>query len=164
MNTHSELQQSLRISRIAEIIKRARLAAQLPQFSDADAAQVASDWSMFLSQIPTDRLEDCYLDAMRERQTKGALGYQELAAAWRKMRADDRAQTYAPPDSTFASGPRCNYCDDTGWQALTVDSPPGRHDAVVKCACDGTSRYSGPHWIRNARGRWERSHLKVVAS
>jgi hypothetical protein len=35
---------------------------------------------------------------------------------------------------------------------------------VVRCACNGTSRYCEPHWIRNARGRWERSHLKVVAS
>lgn len=161
MNTSSELQNSLRISKLVDLIKRARLAAHLPHLPDADEAQIASDWAKFLSQIPADRLEDCYIEAMRDRELKGALGYHELAGAWRKMRADERAQAYVPPESTFASGPRCRYCDDTGWQPL---KDAQLRNVVVKCACDGTSRYCEPHWIRNIQGRWERAGLKAVAS
>lgn len=154
-----------RLELVVEFIKRSRRAMQQSRLDDEELIETAKAIEGTLGSIPTRRLEDCYHEAMRERETKGPLTFQDMRAAWRKLRAEERAvgPTTVAPLGAFAPEPRCRYCDDHGWQA--VDQPergPYRY-SVRACICDKAPAaerkaepLAEPYWEKLPSGRWQR--------
>jgi hypothetical protein len=154
-----------RLEIIIGIIKRSRRALQLSMLRDDALVETAQATNDLIGHIPTLRLIDAYREAMRIRDTKGALQPQELIDAWYRLKSQERA-TAAPFQrlpGIFAPDPECRYCNDTGWQA--VDQPERgiyRH-SVRPCICDvlpnsqrSNEPLGEPYWEKSAAGTWVR--------
>jgi hypothetical protein len=161
----SQLTLSDRLELILEFIKRSRRAMQQSRLDDEELVETARAIEEMLGPIPTHRLEDCYREAMRERETKGPLTFLEILAAWRKLRAEERAIGPSPilPAGAFPPAPFCRYCDDHGWQAVDqAERAPYRY-SVRACICDRTPQsmrnkepLAEPYWEKLPSGRWKR--------
>jgi hypothetical protein len=150
---------------LAGIIERSRMIAQLSKLPEDQLGEYAEAFDEVLERIPVHRLEECYRESIRERQTKGRYEAQEMLEAWRRIRGEERvtAQIQLTQESIFAAPPLCRYCDDFGWQA--VDQPErGLHRYSVRaCVCDKapvaerkTQPLSEPIWEKLPSGRWKR--------
>ena len=74
---------------------------------------------------------------MRTRTVKGLLQPQELLAAWRELRDEERARQPAIAQPKRQTG-RCPYCD-RGWQTYAYLSASGNENTAARpCACDAT--------------------------
>jgi hypothetical protein len=107
--------------------------------SDAALAEEIRDWQRILQPIPADRLEECELRAVRQRSVKALLQPQELLAAWRELREEDRAKRPPPqPGAETQDGVACPYCEQ-GWQTYAYLSASGNENTAARpCACDAT--------------------------
>ena len=75
---------------LSAIISAARRRAGVAALSDAALADEIRDWQRILAPIPTERLEECELHAIRTRSVKALLQPQELLAAWSVIREEER--------------------------------------------------------------------------
>jgi hypothetical protein len=104
--------------------------------SDAALADEIRDWQRILAPIPTERLEECELHAIRSRSVKALLQPQELLAAWSVIREEERDRR--PAAVAQSEGASCPYCDQ-GWQIYAYLSASGNENTAARpCACDAT--------------------------
>jgi hypothetical protein len=123
---------------LSAIISAARRRAGVSALSDAALADEIRDWQRILSPIPADRIEECELRAVRQRSVKALLQPQELLAAWRELRDEERSRQPPAPVS-IESGEVCHYCESTGWQTLATRGESGNENTAVRpCACSAT--------------------------
>ena len=117
---------------LSAIISAARRRAGVSALSDAALADEIRDWQRILAPIPTDRLEECELRAVRQRSVKALLQPQELLAAWRELRDEERARQ--PAIATETADGSCPYCD-RGWQTYAYLSASGNENTAARpCA------------------------------
>ena len=78
---------------IARLIVKTRLASSLPTFDTQELAAAVEAWSEILfGAVPGDRLNDCYVYAMRHRESTFALASTEVLCAWRIINAEESHQ------------------------------------------------------------------------
>jgi len=123
---------------LSAIISAARRRAGVAALSDAALADEIRDWQRILAPIPTDRLEECELHAIRTRSVKALLQPQELLGAWNVIREEERDRRPAQPGTETANGASCPYCDQ-GWQIYAYLSASGNENTAARpCACEAT--------------------------
>ena len=142
---------------IAGIIREARMLANAKPFTDDELIENARVVGEAITGIPTARLMDCYRSAVAIR-TSGdkVIGFADLRSAWTSICAMERATT---PD---VGGYRCRFCEDSHWQPVFDREKAGQWGGnygtfVVPCACDGSTKYQEPEWVKSTSGRWERA-------
>jgi hypothetical protein len=130
--------------------------------SDAALADEIRDWQRILAPIPADRIEECELRAVRQRSVKALLQPQELLAAWRELRDEERSRQL--PAIAETSDSSCPYCDK-GWQTYAYLSDSGNENTAARpCACDATpleirslAPLREPQWQKRKHSAiWER--------
>ncbi len=121
---------------MSAIISAARRRAGVSALSDAALADEIRDWQRILAPIPADRIEECELRAVRQRSVKALLQPQELLAAWRELRDEERARQPAVVAESIDGS--CPYCE-RGWQTYAYLSASGNENTAARpCACDAT--------------------------
>ena len=121
---------------LSAIISAARRRAGVAALSDAALADEIRDWQRILAPIPTDRLEECELHAIRTRSVKALLQPQELLAAWSVIRDEERSRR--PVAIAEAEDGACPYCDK-GWQTYAYRTASGNENTAARpCACEAT--------------------------
>lgn len=85
-----------------------RLAFSLPAFETAELAAAVETWcELLFDAVPPDRLNDCYLYAVKHRDSTFPLAVTELLTAWREIREGE---------SREATRKRhCYVCNGSGW-------------------------------------------------
>ncbi|MBX7224317.1 MAG: hypothetical protein K1Y36_30660 [Blastocatellia bacterium] len=105
-----------------DVVKRARLAALGQALSGTELKDTSRAWTEILMGIvPLERLNECYLTAMRNRNSTFPLNASELCTAWREMQAIER---FAPKPQVAD----CEICRGTGWEQM-------ENRAVRPCKC-----------------------------
>jgi hypothetical protein len=137
MTTEAQAPRRLELPQcLSAIISAARRRAGVAALSDAALADEIRDWQRILSPIPADRLEECELRAVRQRSVKALLQPQELLAAWRELRDEERSKRPPPAPVSIESGEVCHYCEGTGWQTFATIGESGNENTSVRpCAC-----------------------------
>ena len=157
---------------LSAIISAARRRAGVAALSDAALADEIRDWQRILAPIPTDRLEECELHAIRTRSVKALLQPQELLAAWSVIREGERDRRPAQPGAETANGASCPYCDQ-GWQIYAYLSASGNENTAARpCACEATpievrslEPLREPAWQkRKHTAIWERAQTGYTSS
>lgn len=99
-----------------------RLACSLPAFETQELAAAVEAWGEVLfGAVPVERLNECYLYAMRHRSSTFPLATTELIEAWRAISAEEAAQRRPP----------CMLCGGRG-TALVYDKATDS-DIVKEC-------------------------------
>lgn len=78
---------------IARLIVKIRLAFSLPAFETQELAAAVETWCELLADVvPSERLNDAYLYAVRTRTSTFALAVTEVLTAWRAIAAEEAEQ------------------------------------------------------------------------
>ena len=93
---------------VARLIVKMRLACSLPAFDTLELAAAVEAWCEILADtVPADRLNDCYLHAIRRRDSTFALASTEILSSWRVINAEEsRMREMSKP---------CRLCGGTGF-------------------------------------------------
>ena len=123
---------------LSAIISAARRRAGVAALSDAALADEIRDWQRILAPIPTDRLEECELHAIRTRSVKALLQPQELLGS---LERDSRRGARRGDQRRLRRNREwceCPYCDQ-GWQTYAYRSASGNENTAARpCACEAT--------------------------
>lgn len=140
-----------RLELIGDVIERSRFATSSSRLSDKDLAEAARSWDDALRDIPTERIDALYQEALRDRDVRGPFLPQEIVAVWRAQRkSGERASRYAP----------CGLCDGSGWQILAIHCPTlsRDHTRARPCGCSNAQfprePKRPPNWERADDGAW----------
>lgn len=102
---------------IAKIILKSRLACSLPALDFNEMRVAVEAWNEVLSgAIPIGRFSDCYVYAMRNRESSFALNAMDMIAAWKSIRSSEMHKT--PPGRFELSGDVCSKCWGTGVEVV----------------------------------------------
>lgn len=75
---------------VGKLILKVRLACSLPALNVEEFAAMTEAWCELLAPIvPPQRLNDCYVRAMSERESTFPLAVTEVLTAWRKITAEE---------------------------------------------------------------------------
>ena len=78
---------------MARLIVKTRLACSSPTLDAQELAATVEAWCEILfGAVPGDRLNDCYIYAMRHRESTFALAATEILSAWRILNAEESLQ------------------------------------------------------------------------
>jgi hypothetical protein len=152
--------------KISAIIERARMACGQSVLVDAALVKTTEVWLEILDNVPADRLDDCYIYVMRERQIRTAVQPIELLHAWRQIAATELYRSASVDqrnvtDNTY----RCLHCRDHGYQHVRVHRGGDYYSICARaCICDAApvgqrsaSPLTPPEWRLNDHGEWERA-------
>ena len=150
---------------ISGIIERARLACGQSILADPALVKTAEVWLEILGNVPPNRLDDCYIYVMRERQIRTAVQPIEILHAWRQIAATELYRNASVDqrnvtDNTY----RCLHCHDQGYQHVLVRRGIGYVSVCARpCVCDAAPvgqrsafPLEEPAWRCNLKGEWER--------
>lgn len=114
---------------MGHLILKSRLAYSLPALDVAEFAAAVEAWCEVLTEaVPRERLNDCYLYAVRHRESTFPLAAPELLTAWRFINtAEAQERQSARP---------CGLCAGTGYG--NVYDPKTDTEIVKECPhCHG---------------------------
>ena len=157
---------------LTAIIEKARRVTGHLRLVEADLEGTVEAWHDVLAEIPTARLGDCYLHAVRAHDGRGVVQPRELLDAWPEVRNRKRR---GPPVAPIGNpDARCGLCDSEGWQRFEIDCPTVKTARVVVrgCACSyapeaerKSNPLTPPDWSRHPdTGVWLPQTLAAIAS
>ena len=78
-----------RLKVIEAIVRNKQISFGYTALSDDTARQQALAWIGHFEEIPTERLWDAYLEAMRERDSRSLFSPTDMSQAWRRLRMSE---------------------------------------------------------------------------
>jgi hypothetical protein len=106
---------------LGTIIDKVRIACSLPILEKDDLRVTIFTWNEVLEGIvPTNRLNDCYIWAMRKRDGRHPFSVSELGDAYREIVEQERYRSTVngPKQLTENSKANCEKCFGTGWEVI----------------------------------------------
>jgi hypothetical protein len=160
-----------RIAALRGIIERSRRVTGSARLSESELESTIEAWADVVSNIRTERLDDCYLEAIQAHEGRGPLQPRALVDAWFAIRNSSRLRLVDPIND---SDKACGLCDSEGWQRFEIACPTvGRSRIVVRgCACSYATPAERkpdplrpPDWARNPdSGVWLPQTLQAIRS
>jgi hypothetical protein len=107
---------------VARVIVKIRLVCSLPALETTElAAAVEAFCEVLNGVVPAERLNECYLYAIRHRNSTYSLAATEIIEAWRAILSDEVSKRRA-----------CHLCDGSGY-AMVRD--PDNHERDIQKEC-----------------------------
>lgn len=97
---------SERLKVIEEIVRDKQINFGYAPLSDVAARSQAKVWLGHLADVPTNRLDDVYKLAMKERDPKSLFSTTDMSQAWRRLRERESERARLNPP--------CKYCNGSG--------------------------------------------------
>lgn len=117
---------------MGHLILKSRLAYSLPAL-DVDEFKAATEaWcEVLVETIPTQRLHDCYLHAMKNRDSSFPLSAGDMVRSWRDICNANRYKPVSAALDHMLRGDVCQDCNGTGTELIEegamVYSRPCKH-------------------------------------
>lgn len=128
------MNEARRLKKLMSLIERVRIDSSLPPFTDRVLIATAASWDehLVLARVPTERLGDCYLEAMAARAMRNSSGpfiVSELVAAWLVIQERERYQSTTPRNRMLTQDAQgaCTKCFGSGWEDVG--------GGVRRCSC-----------------------------
>ena len=115
---------------VGRVIVKIRLVCSLPAFDRTElAAAIEAFCEVLHGVVPIERLNDCYLHAIRHRSSTYPLAVTELVESWRAILSDEVSKRRA-----------CHLCDGSGY-SLVRDPDDHEKDILKECPhCFGKAK------------------------
>ena len=115
---------------VGRVIVKIRLVCSLPAFDTVELAGAIEAFCKVLhGVVPEDRLNDCYLHAIRRRNSTYPLAVTEIVESWRAILSDETARRRL-----------CSLCDGSGYSVVR-DPLDHEKDIVKECPhCHGKAQ------------------------
>lgn len=104
---------------VGKLILKSRLACSLPALEVHELAAATEAWSEILvDTVPSHRLNDAYILAMRSHDTNFAIGAPQIVAAWKEIRQSEISRPKPLSVDRQIVGDVCHRCNGTGTEIV----------------------------------------------